>query len=145
MAASQENGFLMEASVTDLELQEQGCGCFSTTFRSCFGSRKQDADRVNLLAERQEYRESWVVKQVKKLREVSELVAGPKWKNFIRKIGAYFNTNKKRNDFQYDSFNYTLNFDDGVLDDDQHAANLGFSSRFAPPVLNNKKARSSSS
>lgn len=86
---------------------------------------------------------SWLVRQVKKLREVSEIVAGPKWKNFLRKIGAYLNDNK-RTDFQYDSFNYTLNFDDGNLNDEDYGVNLGFSSRFAPPVvLHDKPARKS--
>ncbi|CAO2822556.1 unnamed protein product [Amaranthus hypochondriacus] len=131
-AVPQENVFLMQA--TDVEFAEQGCGCFSSTF-SLFNT---DIDRVHLLPNRPEKKDSWVVKQVKKLREVSELVAGPKWKNFIRKIGVYFNNNNKiRKDLQYDSFNYTLNFDDGIHHDDHQDGNLGFSSRFAPPVLLN--------
>ncbi|XP_021745441.1 uncharacterized protein LOC110711376 [Chenopodium quinoa] len=140
MATPQENAFLMQAG--ELESEEQGCGCFRSfgVFTS-HNHTTNSGDRLNLLPERREERESWVMRQVKKLREVSELVAGPKWKNFLRKIGGYFN-NKKRNDFQYNSFDYTLNFDNGNYDDDKDG-NLGFSSRFAPPVVLHDKPRSS--
>ena len=83
-----------------------------------------------------------MVKQLKKLKEVSELIAGPKWKNFLRRIGAYFNHKiKRRKDFRYDSDDYALNFDEGVHDDDdEYGAALGFSSRFAPPVTDKPKS-----
>lgn len=139
MSTPQENAFLMHSQL-EPELEDQGCGCFRSFRAFTHKHAPNDVDRVRLLPrDRREETESWVVRQVKKLREVSELVAGPKWKNFIRKMGSYFSDNKKRKDFQYDSFNYTLNFDDGNHDnDDQHGVNLGFSSRFAPPVLNDK-------
>ncbi|MCL7028248.1 hypothetical protein MKW94_010893 [Papaver nudicaule] len=37
---------------------------------------------------------NWFVKRGKKLREISELVAGPKWKTFIRQIGYHCNNGK---------------------------------------------------
>lgn len=132
----------MQAGEVELESEEQGCGCFRSF--GVFTSQKH-GDRLHLLPESRDEKESysWLVRQVKKLREVSEIVAGPKWKNFLRKIGAYLNDNK-RTDFQYDSFNYTLNFDDGNLNDEDYGVNLGFSSRFAPPVvLHDKPARKS--
>ncbi|MCL7023914.1 hypothetical protein MKW94_013576 [Papaver nudicaule] len=60
---------------------------------------------------------NWFVKRGKKLREISELIAGPKWKTFIRKIGYYCNNgkniNRKRMNTVYDAHSYALNFDDG--------------------------------
>ncbi|XP_057968340.1 uncharacterized protein LOC131157901 [Malania oleifera] len=47
-------------------------------------------------------------KLVKKAKEASEVMAGPKWKTFLRKLG---NKNKKGR-FQYDPRSYALNFDD---------------------------------
>nr|GEU38747.1 hypothetical protein [Tanacetum cinerariifolium] len=71
----------------------------------------------------------------KKLREWSEIVAGPKWKTFIRR----FNRNKsnKGHKYQYDPLTYALNFDEGLpLDNgDSEAENeyivRNFSSRYA--------------
>jgi hypothetical protein len=52
------------------------------------------------------------VRKLKKVKEASEIVAGPKWKTFIRKIGAYIKKRKQRNNqAQYDAESYTLNFD----------------------------------
>ncbi|KAL8118303.1 uncharacterized protein LOC141659924 [Apium graveolens] len=49
------------------------------------------------------------VNSLKKLREWSEIVAGPKWKTFIRR----FNRSKSSNKYQYDPLSYALNFDEG--------------------------------
>lgn len=66
-----------------------------------------------------------------KVREWSELVAGPKWKTFIRR----FNKNRsKTNKFNYDPMSYSLNFDDGPGVNDQSEDDSlfrDFSSRFA--------------
>ncbi|KAI3868405.1 hypothetical protein MKW92_023167 [Papaver armeniacum] len=64
---------------------------------------------------------NWFVKRGKKLKEISELIAGPKWKTFIRKVGSYCNDNRKNNrkrmSTSYDAQSYALNFDDGNEDE----------------------------
>ncbi|CAI0415261.1 unnamed protein product [Linum tenue] len=77
----------------------------------------------------------WVAEKLKKAREVSELVAGPKWKNFIRRFSGTANGRIKRPSkmqFQYDAQSYALNFDDGV-DTADDCGYPGFSARYAVP------------
>lgn len=82
---------------------------------------------------------------VMKVREWSELVAGPRWKTFIRRINRRspsFNSNggggghhRRNGSFGYDPLSYALNFDDGgesrVPDEDSSGFYPDFSSRFA--------------
>ncbi|OVA12896.1 hypothetical protein BVC80_1803g13 [Macleaya cordata] len=118
------------------------CCCFRLF---CFKSRRRSnndysARRILLQQQGEEYnRESWFVKRGKKLREISELMAGPKWKTFIRKMGTYCNNgrnNRRRMDTKYDPQSYALNFDDGILDKEEdvgaHLAGFSSSSRFSP-------------
>ncbi|XP_021887760.1 uncharacterized protein LOC110807048 [Carica papaya] len=64
----------------------------------------------------QEKQESWLIGRVKKVKELSEVVAGPKWKNFIRRFSHHGIQSKKirKMQFQYDPQSYALNFDDGM-------------------------------
>lgn len=80
-----------------------------------------------------ENKERWWLRGWKRIREWSEVVAGPKWKTFIRR----FNRNNPRvaafskpGSFRYDPLSYALNFDN---DNDNNYT--GFSSRFGslPP------------
>ncbi|KAI3954647.1 hypothetical protein MKW98_019778 [Papaver atlanticum] len=70
----------------------------------------------------------------KKIREWSELVAGPKWKTFIRKFnkkgGNQYHQGKK---FKYDPLDYARNFDEGRMNGnfDDDFSYPDFSSRYA--------------
>ncbi|KAL9243159.1 hypothetical protein vseg_017083 [Gypsophila vaccaria] len=82
---------------------------------------------------------------LKKAREWSEIMAGPKWKTFIRRFHNNNNNNNKSastkttsfgpGKFQYDALSYSLNFDDGqgynrnLVDESGYFPD--FSSRFA--------------
>ncbi|KAL8524314.1 hypothetical protein ACS0TY_014044 [Phlomoides rotata] len=66
-----------------------GCGCFR---RFCFGWGEEEG-RSYFLREK-EGSQPWVKAKLKKLRELSEMVAGTKWKNLIRKLGKFFNPRK---------------------------------------------------
>ncbi|KNA06855.1 hypothetical protein SOVF_177190 [Spinacia oleracea] len=71
---------------------------------------------------------------LKKMREWSEIIAGPKWKTFIRRFNRGGKSATGSGKFQYDPLSYALNFDDGPgqnghLDEDGYFPD--FSSRFA--------------
>lgn len=90
----------------------------------------------------QQQQQWWKVVEEKlmKVREVSEVVAGPKWKTFIRKIGGVCRKNRRaqRGQFGYDAKGYALNFDGGLdwedEDDDGQMYNAR-SSRFTGSSL----------
>lgn len=78
------------------------------------------------------------LRALKKIREWSEIVAGPRWKTFIRR----FNRNRsgggcKHGKYQYDPLSYSLNFDEGPnnqngdCEDNGYDGYLNFSTRYA--------------
>lgn len=74
------------------------------------------------------------LKGLKKIREWSEIIAGPKWKTFIRRFNRGGKSVSGSGKFHYDPLSYALNFDDGPgqnghLGDDGYFPD--FSSRFA--------------
>ncbi|KAF3437063.1 hypothetical protein FNV43_RR19816 [Rhamnella rubrinervis] len=81
------------------------------------------------------------IRAFRKLREWSEIVAGPKWKTFIRRFnrsrsGVGGGSGGRHGKFQYDPLSYALNFDEGhghngTLDDDDFSGFRNFSTRFA--------------
>ncbi|KAJ9184062.1 hypothetical protein P3X46_007843 [Hevea brasiliensis] len=100
-----------------------GCCCFHGL---CW---KRNNNHGYLLSKQEEIKDIWFVEKARKLKEISEALAGPKWKNFIRWHG--FNK-KRRMKYQYDPHSYALNFDDGI-DKEVEVSYPDFSARFATP------------
>ncbi|THU59937.1 hypothetical protein C4D60_Mb07t07310 [Musa balbisiana] len=73
-------------------------------------------------------------------REWSELVAGPRWKTFLRRFGRNPNRGRAAGGlarFQYDPLSYALNFDEGQGGDSPEEGyddHRDFSARFAAPA-----------
>ncbi|KAJ9131192.1 hypothetical protein P3X46_035278 [Hevea brasiliensis] len=97
-----------------------GCNCFQLfSFKWHQNNDYENRHLLNRQKGDNQHEESWVMRQLKKVKEVSEVVAGPKWKTFIRKVGGYIKNTKKQknnydNQFHYDPESYALNFDAGV-------------------------------
>ncbi|KAF4362433.1 hypothetical protein CsatB_017901 [Cannabis sativa] len=128
---------------TNTHFANSRCSCF---FLPCFGSRRSSTGRL-VWWERIRAVENdhhwWYrgIRAFKKLREWSEIVAGPKWKTFIRRL----NRNKsnsgngggaRHGKFQYDPLSYSLNFDDGPghncnLEEEEYDGFRDFSTRYA--------------
>lgn len=125
--------------------KKRGC-CF---WIPCLGSKnRSETDRLVWWGDRERIRRTsegnnedrwWTKgwKALKKAREWSEIIAGPKWKTFIRRFNKNNNSNNKSGKFQYDPLSYALNFDEGLgqndlLDDD--FAYRDFSSRYASSI-----------
>ncbi|URD93727.1 NHL repeat-containing protein [Musa troglodytarum] len=109
---------------------KRGCCCFRMPWP---GTRARKA------AERGEYggrpvtgRWWWRrgMKVVTKVREWTEIVAGPRWKTFVRR----FRRRPRHGGFGYDPLSYALNFDEGLgSDSDGESVRRGFSARYATP------------
>ena len=120
-----------------------GCGCFRLLR---IGWRKSnEKESKYLLQQKTEHRETWL----NKIKQASEVLGGPKWKNFIRKIGGYVdfkNRKKQRNGFQYDPRSYALNFDNGFNreeeeeeEEEEDLVGHDFTSKFAAPFHDEKR------
>ncbi|KAJ6923744.1 hypothetical protein NC652_017153 [Populus alba x Populus x berolinensis] len=99
--------------------------------------KRNNEREYDILNENGDHRDPWSVRKLKKVKEASEIVAGAKWKTFIRKIGAYIKKRKQRNNqAQYDAESYALNFDreDGCVIP-------GFSSKFAAASVDQETRR----
>lgn len=122
----------------DEAIPSNGCGGCFRLFGFGFGFNRNGNYEGRSLLQQQEgwEEESWMVRKLKKLKDVSEMVGGPRWKNFIRKMGGFFKRKKQRkNRFQYDPESYALNFDDGFDgEDDDHHPPIAFSTRFSIPL-----------
>ncbi|KDP45384.1 hypothetical protein JCGZ_09633 [Jatropha curcas] len=83
--------------------------------------------------------EPWWKRGWKKMKEWSEIVAGPKWKTLIRKIGRKRQSNSGKQGtgkFHYDPLSYALNFDEGPRENghfDEDLMGREFSSRYSLP------------
>ncbi|KAL0461678.1 UNVERIFIED_CONTAM: hypothetical protein Slati_0055400 [Sesamum latifolium] len=134
-AAAAETEFSRkDEDVTDVfhETEFVSRGCCSFFRFPCFKSKKWE--RISTLEREQEVSGSgslWGkgIQAVKKVREWSELVAGPKWKTFIRRFKKT-PSRPKPGKFQYDPFSYALNFDESSQFEDERIFR-DFSSRYA--------------
>ncbi|KAI4336115.1 hypothetical protein L6164_014684 [Bauhinia variegata] len=73
---------------------------------------------------------------LKKLREWSEIIAGPRWKTFIRRFNRNRSGGGKHGKYQYDAMSYALNFDEGPaqnadFEEGDYAGFRNFSTRYA--------------
>ena len=77
---------------------------------------------------------------LKKVREWSELAAGPRWKTFIRRFNRTRSGGARHGKFQYDPLSYALNFDEGPRQtgdsDDDHG--FEFSARYASVSISSR-------
>lgn len=119
----------------------RGC-CFCVP---CFGSRRSSTggqgwwEKVRTA----DNDDTWWgrgLRSLKKLREWSELAAGPRWKTFIRRFNKNRSGGARHGKFQYDPLSYSLNFDQGPGhsgdSDDDHG--YEFSARYAAVSLSSR-------
>ncbi|XP_022740197.1 uncharacterized protein LOC111292207 [Durio zibethinus] len=135
----------VDDDIHDLKFSNGGC-CFwmpcGSAIRSIWWQRIATDDTNSVASANVSHKEQWWTRGWKKVREWSELVAGPKWKTFIRR----FNKNKNGNGgakFHYDPLSYSLNFDDGPGRNgyfDEDLFNRNFSSRYASLPVSTKSS-----
>ncbi|ONI34533.1 hypothetical protein PRUPE_1G486100 [Prunus persica] len=135
-----------EESYDDFDEEEiapsSSCGCLWGFYFRALRGRSNIGTQRYLLQQQggDQVKENWLVENAKKVREFSEVLAGPKWKNFIRSFSTIYK--KRRVQFQYDLQSYALNFDDGGFDREiegnsyLHFSNAGYASC---PGMNNAK------
>ncbi|XP_041018080.1 uncharacterized protein LOC121260322 [Juglans microcarpa x Juglans regia] len=117
-ASISENLELEENDIVEDYDEEMGtsssCGCFRGL---CFGwCPDNNVTRRHLLLQQHgEREENWVANKLRQVKQFSEVLGGPKWKDFIRFFSLRAGINKKRrNQYRYDLQSYALNFDDGI-------------------------------
>ncbi|XP_061350897.1 uncharacterized protein LOC133295970 isoform X2 [Gastrolobium bilobum] len=129
MAAYEGRPLVMEMErEEDFEASGSGCGCGCFRVFSLKWWQGHEEEGTRLLEQKGE---TWVVDKLKKMKEVSEVIAGPKWKTFIRKIGGH-GKKQHKNRFQYDEHSYALNFNSGAQSEDEDMP-PSFSARFSAP------------
>jgi len=124
----------LESPTAHLQQKRSSALCFPT----CFASRRRSVwwERVRSASFSQSHppttTDRWWsrgLNALKKLRNWSEIVAGPRWKNFIRKFNNH--RSKRMTKCQYDPLSYALNFDEGQNEDSHDDGFRNFSTRYA--------------
>lgn len=111
-----------------------GYGCFRVCGLIWWQGRHEEGK--GLLEQRGD---SWLSSNLRKMKEVSEVIAGPKWKTFIRKISGYGKKQQQKNRFQYDEHSYALNFSSGAQSEDDDGMPPSFSARFSAPFPSGRR------
>ncbi|KAL8159750.1 hypothetical protein V2J09_001287 [Rumex salicifolius] len=112
----------------DPEFSHRGC-CFFIPRFNCWERMRGGGGSSSSTSDES----GWAVRNWKRLREWSEIAAGPRWKTFIRKFGRRGNGGAVQGKFGYDALSYALNFDDGQnVQIDEGLGSRDFSTRFAP-------------
>lgn len=97
---------------------DRGCCFWIPCFRSGHRSKSRLWGRIPASEDlREDTVERWWARPLLKMREWSELVAGPKWKTFIRQFNKGRPSSRQGKLFQYDPLSYALNFDEGPAED----------------------------
>ncbi|XP_057420866.1 uncharacterized protein LOC130714906 [Lotus japonicus] len=106
----------------------------SNAFCFCFGPRRRSSwwQRVRTSHSTVSGDRWWSrgIRALKKVREWSEILAGPRWKTFIRRL-SHHRSHKRMTKYQYDPFSYALNFDEGQNGDFPDDGFRNFSTRYA--------------
>jgi hypothetical protein len=150
MDTDHHGGGADEAEAAFFARRSRRCCCFpcwpSTSSSSSSHQRLGGAASAAAAEE-----ESWWqggVDALLKVREWSELAAGPRWKTFIRRFGRGSGGPRPHNfgrKLNYDALSYALNFDEGPGATPEgapgdHANFRDFSSRFAAPPASAKSS-----
>ena len=131
---------------------KRGCCFLVPCLASSQPSRSVWWRRIRTTGDKLEPGERWWIRGWRKTRQWSELVAGPRWKTFIRRFGrnhccggcagnsdcvAISPNRSEQGKFRYDPLSYSLNFDDGKQTghfEDEFPYQY-YSKRFAAPSL----------
>jgi hypothetical protein len=129
----------MESNKEDFEeTNGYGCGCGWLRVFTAKWWQRRDEEGKHLLDEGNRGEETWVMEKLRNMKETSEVIAGPKWKTFIRKISGY-GKKQQKNRFQYDAHSYALNFNSGAQSEDEEYLPPSFSTRFSNPFPANSR------
>ncbi|XP_022134303.1 uncharacterized protein LOC111006597 [Momordica charantia] len=127
--SSDENGFHHADDLHESAFASRSCCLWLPCLRSNpsqAGSMWWERIRTS------EHDDDWWLRGWRRIRGWSEIVAGPKWKTFIRQFNK--SPRNRQSTFRYDPLSYSLNFDEGPVRDDpfyEDHKRRDFSTRFA--------------